>query len=154
MKAVRLLEFGGADKLQVEQVDALHAAEGEVLVQVKTCGVCYLDVIVRSGMHSSAQLPLILGHEIAGVVAETGSGVRLFTAGDCVASTCRIPCGYCSYCRGGKSSVCDKQWRIGEHRDGGYAEYVALPGVGPCESSAWGLVRAGIPLRLCDWRCV
>jgi L-iditol 2-dehydrogenase len=94
---------------------------------VKACGVCYLDVIVRSGMRSRAQRPLTLGHEIAGVVAEVGPGVRRFSMGDRVSSTYRISCGYCHYCRAGNSAVCDNRQGIGEHRDGGYAEFVALP---------------------------
>jgi D-arabinose 1-dehydrogenase-like Zn-dependent alcohol dehydrogenase len=78
-------------------------------------------------MRSRAKLPLTLGHEIAGVVAEAGAGTKLFNAGDRVASTYRIACGYCRYCRGGHSEICDNRRGVGEHRDGGYAEYVALP---------------------------
>jgi D-arabinose 1-dehydrogenase-like Zn-dependent alcohol dehydrogenase len=100
---------------------------GEVLIQVKACGVCYLDVIVRSGMRSRAKLPLTLGHEIAGVVAETGPGTKIFKRGDRVASTYRIACGYCRYCRGGHGEICDNRQGVGEHRDGGYAEFVTLP---------------------------
>ena len=127
MKAVRLHAFGAADHLRLEEVETPRPIEGEVLVQVKACGVCYLDVIVRSGMRSRAKLPLTLGHEIAGVVAETGGGVRSFAAGYRVASTYRIACGYCQYCRAGRGAVCDDRKGIGEHRDGGYAEYVTLP---------------------------
>jgi D-arabinose 1-dehydrogenase-like Zn-dependent alcohol dehydrogenase len=97
------------------------------LIQVKACGVCYLDVIVRSGMRSRAKLPLTLGHEISGVVVEAGPGAMLFKAGDRVASTYRIACGHCRYCRGGHGEICDNRRGVGEHRDGGYAEYVALP---------------------------
>jgi acryloyl-coenzyme A reductase len=127
MKAIRLKAFGPPDALQLEQIETPRPREGEVLVEVKACGVCYLDVIVRSGMRSRAKLPLTLGHEIAGVVAETGSNVRIFKTGDRVASTYRIACGYCRYCRGGHGEICDNRQGIGEHRDGGYAEYVSLP---------------------------
>lgn len=127
MKAIRLHEFGGPEKLRAEEMEVPRPGEGEVLVQVKACGVCYLDVIVRSGMRSRAKLPLTLGHEIAGITAEIGPGVRTLKAGDPVASTYRISCGYCRYCRDGLGAVCDNRKGIGEHRDGGYAEYVALP---------------------------
>jgi acryloyl-coenzyme A reductase len=127
MKAMRLHAFGAPDVLKLEHVDPPKPADGEVLIAVKACGVCYLDVIVRSGMRSRAKLPLTLGHEVAGVVADTGARVRRFTIGDRVSSTYRISCGYCRYCRGGNDGVCDHRQGVGEHRDGGYAEYVALP---------------------------
>jgi D-arabinose 1-dehydrogenase-like Zn-dependent alcohol dehydrogenase len=127
MKAVRLKEFGAPDVLKLDDVDVPRPSDGEVLIEVKACGVCYLDVIVRSGMRSRAKLPLTLGHEIAGVVTETGPGTKVFKTGDRVASTYRIACGHCRYCRGGHGEICDNRRGVGEHRDGGYAEYVALP---------------------------
>jgi len=127
MRAVRLHEFGGPEKLVVEEADPPRPAADEVLVRVKACGVCYLDVIVRSGMRSRAALPLTLGHEIAGVVTEAGERVRSVAIGDRVASTYRIACGFCRYCRDGRGAVCDNRQGIGEHRNGGYAEYVTLP---------------------------
>lgn len=149
MKAVRLNAFGAPESLHVEEIAPPKPADGEVLVEVKACGVCYLDVIVRSGMRSRAKLPLTLGHEISGVVTETGRGVRSFTKGDRVASTYRISCGYCRYCRGGASAVCDNRQGIGEHRDGGYAEYVALP------ESVLAKVPAEVPFeQACVCGCV
>jgi acryloyl-coenzyme A reductase len=76
---------------------------------------------------SRAKLPLTLGHEIAGVVVECGAGIQSLKKGDRVASTYRIACGHCRYCRGGHGEICDNRRGIGEHRDGGYAEYVTLP---------------------------
>lgn len=127
MNAIRLKAFGPPDALQLEQIEPPRPGAGEVLIGVKACGVCYLDVIVRSGMRSRAKLPLTLGHEIAGVVAEAGPGTKIFKSGDRVASTYRIACGYCRYCRGGHGEICDHRQGVGEHRDGGYAEFVALP---------------------------
>lgn len=127
MNAIRLRAFGAPDALTLEQIDVPTPAPGEVLVEVKACGVCYLDVIVRSGMRSRAKLPLTLGHEIAGVVADTGPGTQRLRVGDRVASTYRIECGHCRYCRGGHGEICDHRQGIGEHRDGGYAQFVTLP---------------------------
>ena len=127
MKAIRINEFGGVDVLQLAEIDPPKPIEGEALLQVKACGVCYLDVIVRSGLRSKAKLPLTLGHEVAGIVSEVGPGVRTLSPGDRVASTYRIACGYCRYCRAGQGAICDNREGIGEHRDGGYAEYTALP---------------------------
>jgi acryloyl-coenzyme A reductase len=149
MKAIRLNAFGAPERLQVQDIAPPKPADGEVLIAVKACGVCYLDVIVRSGMRSRAKLPLTLGHEISGVVAETGRGVRSFVNGDRVASTYRISCGYCRYCRGGDGAICDNRQGIGEHRDGGYAEYVALP------ESVLAKVPANVPFdQACVCGCV
>ena len=149
MKAVRLEAFGTPDVLQLGEVDVPQPSDGEALIEVKACGVCYLDVIVRSGMRSRAKLPLTLGHEIAGVVVATGPGTKIFKSGDRVASTYRISCGYCRYCRGGHGEICDNRRGIGEHRDGGYAEYVALP------ESVLASVPASVPFeKACVCGCV
>ena len=100
-------------------------------------------------MRSRAKLPLTLGHEIAGVVVEAGAGTKLFKSGDRVASTYRISCGYCRYCRGGHGEICDNRRGIGEHRDGGYAEYVALP------ESVLATVPGAVPFeQACVCGCV
>jgi D-arabinose 1-dehydrogenase-like Zn-dependent alcohol dehydrogenase len=149
MKAIRLKAFGGPDALQLERIEPPTPGDGEVLIEVGACGVCYLDVIVRSGMRSRAKLPLTLGHEIAGVVTACGAGVQSFNKGDRVASTYRIACGHCRYCRGGHSEICDNRRGIGEHRDGGYAEYVALP------ESVLARIPDGVPLeQACVCGCV
>ncbi len=127
MKAIRLDHFGGPDVLQLTDIDPPTPGDGEALVQVKACGVCYLDAIVRSGLRSKAKLPLTLGHEVAGVVTAVGPNVRTLAVGDRVASTYRVACGQCRYCRAGDGAVCDNRTGIGEHLDGGYAEYTALP---------------------------
>ena len=150
MKAIRLKAFGPPDALQLEQIEMPRPGEGEVLVEVKACGVCYLDVIVRSGMRSRAKLPLTLGHEIAGVVAEVGAGVEGLAKGDRVASTYRIACGHCRYCRGGHGEICDHRQGIGEHRDGGYADYVALPESVLAKVPARCTVRTGLHMRMRD----
>lgn len=149
MKAIRLKAFGPPDALQLEQIEMPKPRDGEVLVEVRACGVCYLDVIVRSGMRSRAKLPLTLGHEIAGVVVDSGAGVQSLSTGDRVASTYRITCGHCRYCRGGHGEICDNRRGIGEHRDGGYAEYVALP------ESVLAKIPGGVPFeQACVCGCV
>ena len=127
MKAIQLDRFGGPEVLQLTDIDPPAPGDGQTLVQVKACGVCFLDAIVRSGLRSKAKLPLTLGHEVAGVVTAVGPNVRTVAVGDRVASTYRVACGHCRYCRAGDGAVCDNRTGIGEHIDGGYAEYTALP---------------------------
>lgn len=129
MKAVVLEEFGGPDRLVCTEVVRPAPASNEVLVRVGCCGVCHLDLILRSGMRSRVKLPRILGHELAGEVVEVGLAVTDFVCGDRVASYNFQSCGECEFCLKGRPSLCRKSLGdIGQTRDGGYAEYAVLNG--------------------------
>jgi propanol-preferring alcohol dehydrogenase len=95
-----------------------------VLVQVRACGVCRTDLHVFDGELPDPKLPLVLGHEIVGVVASLGEGVDRFAVGDRVG----VPwlgwtCGECGYCRSGRENLCDRARFTGYQIDGGYAEF-------------------------------
>jgi alcohol dehydrogenase, propanol-preferring len=97
---------------------------GQVLVQVRACGVCRTDLHVVDGELTEPKLPIVPGHEIVGIVAETGPGADRFTPGDRVG----IPwlgytCGACVYCRSGRENLCLQARFTGYQIDGGYAEY-------------------------------
>jgi len=97
---------------------------GQVLVAVKTCGVCRTDLHVVDGELPHPKLPLVLGHEIVGTVERVGAGVDRFTGGQRVG----VPwlgwtCGECRYCRAGRENLCDGARFTGYLIDGGYAEY-------------------------------
>lgn len=127
MKAVVLRAFGEPEELRVEEVPRPSPGPNEALVRVRACGVCHLDLILRSGMRSRVTLPRILGHELAGEVVEVGSGASEFSPGDRVASFNFQSCGRCSACRKGRPSLCRQALGdIGQVRDGGYAEYTVL----------------------------
>lgn len=128
MQAVVLEKFGGPEVLDnLCEVPIPRPGATEVLVRVRSCAVCYLDTIVRSGIRPGVELPLILGHEISGVVVEPGAAVAGLSPGDRVASTYRGVCGHCWYCRAERSALCDNVRAMGLDRNGGYAEYVVLP---------------------------
>jgi D-arabinose 1-dehydrogenase-like Zn-dependent alcohol dehydrogenase len=128
MQAVVLEKFGDPDVLDnLQEVAVPRPGPTEVLVRVRSCAVCYLDTIVRSGIRPGVKLPLILGHEIAGEVVEPGAAVAGLSPGDRVASTYRGVCGHCWYCRAERSALCENVRAMGLDRDGGYAEYVCLP---------------------------
>ena len=123
-----LEEFGGPEVLGApREVPDPTPATGEAVVRVRQCAVCYLDSIVRGGIRPGIELPLILGHEIAGEVVELGRDAKGVSVGDRVASTYRAVCGHCFYCRAERSVHCTNVEGVGVDRDGGYAEYVALP---------------------------
>ncbi|MGA7272545.1 MAG: alcohol dehydrogenase catalytic domain-containing protein [Acidimicrobiia bacterium] len=127
MKAIVMHEFGGPEVLgEPEEVPLPVPGPHQVLVEVNQCSVCYLDTIVRSGVRPGTPLPLILGHEIAGVVVDVGSAVQGWRSGDKVASTYRGVCGRCWYCRHEQSVFCRNIASAGVEVNGGYAEYVAL----------------------------
>jgi alcohol dehydrogenase, propanol-preferring len=97
---------------------------GQILIQVKACGVCRTDLHVADGDLPNPKLPLVLGHEIVGTVAALGTGVSRFRAGDRVG----VPwlgwtCGECGYCRGSRENLCDRATFTGYNLDGGYAEF-------------------------------
>src|SRR5216117_2037125 len=96
---------------------------GQVLVAVKTCGVCRTDLHVLDGELPHPKLPLVLGHEIVGTVERVGAGVDRFTGGQRVG----VPwlgwtCGECRYCRAGRENLCDNARFTGYTIDGGFAE--------------------------------
>lgn len=127
MRAVVLKEFGGPEKLQLEEVAAPTAdtlREREVLVRVRAVGVCYHDIINRQGNLPRTKLPSIMGHEIAGVVEAVGPAVRAFRPGERVASIQRVPCGHCDLCRRDRTSLCKEGVFFGEEIPGGYADLV------------------------------
>lgn len=128
MKAVVLRAYGGPEALKLEELPRPTPAPDEALLRVRACGVCHLDMIVRSGMRSRLTLPLVLGHELSGEIVEVGSAMTDFTPGDRVASINYQVCGECKWCRVGRASLCmHPRGEIGQVRQGGYAEYVAIP---------------------------
>jgi alcohol dehydrogenase, propanol-preferring len=113
--------------LRVREVDIADPGPLEVMVQVKACGLCSTDVHISEGMIPSVRLPLIPGHEFAGVVAKVGAGVQTFAEGDRVVVCVDAGCGRCDFCLRGETNRCSNLVRIGFERSGGMAEYVNVP---------------------------
>jgi acryloyl-coenzyme A reductase len=128
LKAVVLENFGGAEVLQVRERPLPRPATGEALVEIRVCGVCHLDLILRSGMRSRVTLPRVLGHELAGDVVAVGEKVTYVKVGDRVTAFNFQACGDCVDCGHGRPSLCRRtKGDIGQTRDGGYAQYASLP---------------------------
>lgn len=105
---------------------------GEVLVRIAACGICGSDVHGFDGSSGRRIPPLVMGHEAAGTVAETGPGVARFRPGDRVTFDSTISCGECLFCLNGDLSLCDRREVIGVscgdyRRDGAFAEFLAVP---------------------------
>jgi 6-hydroxycyclohex-1-ene-1-carbonyl-CoA dehydrogenase len=97
-------------------------------VQVAGCGVCHTDLsFLHLGVKTRGELPLVLGHEISGLVVETGAGVAEDLAGRPVVVPAVLPCGGCDLCRSGARTICRSQVMPGNDRDGGFATHVIVP---------------------------
>lgn len=125
MKAVRLVETG--KPLQMQDIPLPAIGDRDVLVRVKAAGICHSDVHYRAGTSPVRDLPVTPGHEVAGVVEKAGALVSNFKAGDRVCLHYMVTCGECAYCSRGTEQFCIHGKMIGKHRDGGYAEYIAIP---------------------------
>ena len=125
MKAIRLTEIGSP--LEEQGIEIPVVDLNDVLVRVRAAGVCHSDAHYRAGVSSVAQLPITLGHEIAGVVEESGAATRNFKPGDRVCIHYLVTCGRCAFCMAGNEQFCPDGEMIGKHRDGGYAELIAVP---------------------------
>lgn len=114
--------------LVLQEVARPEIGPGELLIQVKACGVCYTDLRVIDAIGAPA-MPLIPGHEPVGIVAAVGVGVTEPRIGDRVGVHALFSCGDCGYCRAGEEEACVKGFTrlAGAALDGGYAEYMRLP---------------------------
>ena len=143
MRAWVLEEFGGP--LVRRDVPVPTIAPHEVLVRVRNVGICGTDLKIRTGRMGLNVLPLIMGHEVAGEVAEVGSQVHGVQPGDRVAVNFYVTCGRCQFCRVGRDTLCADVRQHGFSMDGGFAEYLKTPAVHLCTvSSSVPLERACI----------
>jgi NADPH:quinone reductase-like Zn-dependent oxidoreductase len=130
MKAVIFRQHGQPDVLEYTDVPTPQPKANEVLIQVRACALNHLDIFVRNGLPGiEIPLPHILGNDIAGVVTEVGDLVTWVKPGDEVMVHPGVSCGHCEACLSGRDNLCREYDMIGYRRDGGYAEFVAVPGV-------------------------
>jgi L-iditol 2-dehydrogenase len=113
--------------LRVEEADVPEPGPGEITIRVRTCAMCGTDAKIFHHGHHNISLPRVLGHEIAGEVAEVGAGVDGWARGDRVQVIAAIPCGACLYCRRGQETVCENLESMGYQYDGAFAEYMRVP---------------------------
>jgi 2-desacetyl-2-hydroxyethyl bacteriochlorophyllide A dehydrogenase len=125
MKAVQIVDIGGP--LEEREVPIPEIGARDVLVRVKAAGICHSDAHYRAGNSPVGPLPITPGHEVAGVVEEIGDQVTNVEVGDRVCLHYLVTCGDCTYCTLGSEQFCVEGSMIGKHRDGGYAEYIAVP---------------------------
>lgn len=147
MKAM-ILDVQGQPLRQVELPRPKPGVD-EILLKVHACGVCRTDLHVRDGDLRQPKLPLILGHEIVGVVVARGAKAQRFSLGQRVG----VPwlgrtCGHCGYCASGRENLCNEAQFTGYTLDGGYAEF-ALADERYCFSLPDGYTDAEAAPLLC-----
>ncbi len=124
MDAIR---FHGAGDLRFERVPRPGSpACDQVKVRVEAAGICGSDLHVYETGQYVTQIPVVMGHEFAGIVIDAGEGVQGLRHGDHVVGDSRIFCGRCRSCQKGQSNLCVNLGFLGEVRDGAYAEEILI----------------------------
>lgn len=119
---------GGPEVVRQQDMPPPAVGPTDVLVRVRAAALNHLDVWIRKGLPRLAvTFPHIPGADVAGVVAEAGDAVRAIRVGDEVVVAPGISCGVCASCLAGEDNLCRDYSILGEHRHGGYAEFVAVP---------------------------
>ena len=126
MRAVEILKYHQPFHYGEER-EIPQPQPDEVLVQVKASGLCLTDLHLARGRQNLGRLPRIPGHESAGHIVEIGSEVEGWQKGQQVLILVDVPCLNCFHCNTGQPQRCRKLQRIGFERDGGHADYVAVP---------------------------
>ena len=114
------------DNMVVKEVPTPVCGDAEILVRVKACAVCGSDIRIFHSGNSRVETPQIIGHEIAGEVAEVGKLVTKFKVGDRIAIGADVPCGECVFCKAGIGNNCQINYAMGYQFAGGFAEYLLL----------------------------
>jgi L-iditol 2-dehydrogenase len=129
MKALLLKKYM---ELELTDMPQPELGPNDVLVRVRACGICGSDVHGLDGSTGRRIPPIVMGHEAAGVITETGRDVKAWKAGDRVTFDSTVSCGRCYFCRRGEINLCDNRQVLGVscgdyRRHGAFAEYVAVP---------------------------
>jgi threonine 3-dehydrogenase len=102
----------------------------DILIKIKKTAICGTDLHIYNWddwAQRTVPVPLTIGHEFVGIIAELGSEVTGFKVGDRVSGEGHLTCGYCRKCRGGRQHLCRNTIGIGVRRNGCFAEYLSLP---------------------------
>ena len=126
MRAVQLTKV--EKPLEDVEVTLPKIGPTDVLIRVAAAGICHSDAHYRVGISQIDSLPLTLGHEVAGRVEKVGKDVTKVSLGDRVCVHYLVTCARCEFCKRGLEQFCRHVQMIGKHRDGGYAEFIKVPG--------------------------
>ncbi|MFH1478141.1 MAG: zinc-dependent dehydrogenase [Candidatus Omnitrophota bacterium] len=120
---MKIAMYYGNKDVRIEERPIPKINGGEMLLKVVSSGICGTDIV---GWYRKSKIPLVLGHEVAGEIVETGKGVRGYKAGDRISVSHHVPCGKCHYCKLDHESVCDTL-RKTSFDPGGFSEFLRIP---------------------------
>ena len=125
MKAARLHRIRSG--LKIDRVPVPRIGPNDILLEVRASGICHSDLNYRNGVAPVGKIPIILGHEISGVVARTGGRVKDIRVGERKLVHYVSSCGRCPYCLTNQENYCKSYQMIGKDVDGGFAQYSVIP---------------------------
>lgn len=111
--------------IRIEEAPRPKIKADELLMEVKASGICGTDLLEWYRLNKA---PLVLGHEVSGVIQEVGREIRQFKVGDRIVAAHHVPCDKCHYCQRGHHTVCDTLRKTNFY-PGGFAQYIRLPGI-------------------------
>ncbi len=129
MKAMVLDKCRPVEERSLRLVDLPipKAGKKEILIKVSVCGACHTDLDELEGRLRPTKLPIVLGHQVVGTVADVGKAVSKFSGGERVGITWLYwACGECDFCKTGRENLCSSAKWTGKDADGGYAEYMVI----------------------------
>ena len=122
---MRVAMYYNNSDVRIEEIPVPEVGPGELLLRIEASSICGSDVME---WYRIQRAPVVLGHEVAGSVAQVGAGVSQFREGDRLVVTHHVPCNACRYCLSGHHTVCDTL-RSTNYDPGGFCEYVRLPAI-------------------------
>jgi L-iditol 2-dehydrogenase len=122
---MRVAMYYSNNDVRLEEMPTPQIRPGELMMRVEASGICGSDVMAWYRIH---KVPLVLGHEVAGVVVEVGEEVSRYKVGDRIIAAHHVPCNTCHYCLSGNHTVCDTLRKTNFY-PGGFAEYIRLPAI-------------------------
>lgn len=123
---MKALVLHGMNDLRMEDVSRPVPGPDEVLIRTQAATICTSDLIDMQSNPFGIKLPIVMGHEGAGIIEAVGAQVKQFKPGDAVTAHPVIPCGHCASCMRGLGHLCDNMDHLGVYRNGVFAEYFTI----------------------------
>ncbi|PZR54917.1 alcohol dehydrogenase [Xylanimonas oleitrophica] len=124
---MKVFKFYAPGDVRLEDAPEPTPGPGEIKLRVRATSMCGTDVKISTSGHQRMEPERVMGHEIAGEIAELGEGVTGWAVGDRVQVIAAIPCGKCDWCQAGIPTICPNQLSMGYQFDGGFAPYMIVP---------------------------
>ena len=127
---MRAVVLNGPNDFKAAEVERPEIGDNDILLQMKKAAICGTDMRILAGTKTKGvRYPSIIGHEMCGLICEVGKNVKGFEVGEKVSIANVIPCHSCHSCLTGRENACMNRKAIGYEFDGGFAEYVLIPGI-------------------------